>query len=74
MAEEEVHVRVWAVCLQEAHLAFNDSRCSDDTSFSKLDTHEGIVNGKANNLRMVEEVLRQKMISQQSGQASASAK
>ena len=35
---------------------------------------ENIVNGKANNLRMVEEVLRQKMISQQGGQASASAK
>lgn len=36
---------------------------------------EGIVNGKANNLRMVEEVLRQKMLSgQQGGEASGSAK
>lgn len=34
---------------------------------------ENIVNGKANNLRMVEEVLRQKMLSsgEQSGQASS---
>lgn len=36
---------------------------------------ENIVNGKGNNLRMVEEVLRQKVVAgQQSGQASASAK
>ena len=37
---------------------------------------ENIVNGKAQNLRMVEEVLRQKMIAggQQGGQASASAR
>ena len=36
---------------------------------------ENIVNGKANNLRMVEEVLRQKMLSsQQAGQATSSAK
>ncbi|KAF2486792.1 Prefoldin [Neohortaea acidophila] len=36
---------------------------------------ETIVNGKANNLRMVEEVLRQKMIAeQQPGQAGASGK
>ena len=36
---------------------------------------ENIVNGKGNNLRMVEEVLRQKVLaSQQSGQASSSAK
>jgi prefoldin alpha subunit len=34
---------------------------------------ENIVNGKANNLRMVEEVLRQKMLaSEQGSQASAS--
>ena len=36
---------------------------------------ENIVNGKANNLRMVEEVLRQKMLtSPQGGQVSAGAK
>lgn len=35
---------------------------------------ENIVNGKANNLRMVEEVLRQKMLTgQQGGQAAAGA-
>lgn len=36
---------------------------------------ESIVNGKANNLRVVEEVLRQKMLSgqQQGGQAAAGA-
>lgn len=35
---------------------------------------ENIVNGKANNLRMVEEVLRQKVLAQQQGgQASAGA-
>ena len=35
---------------------------------------ENIVNGKANNLRLVEEVLRQKMLAgQQGGQSSASA-
>lgn len=35
---------------------------------------ENIVNSKANNLRLVEEVLRQKMVAQQqSGQASAGA-
>ena len=35
---------------------------------------ENIVNGKANNLRMVEEVLRQKMLSgQQGGEASGAA-
>ena len=36
---------------------------------------ENIVNGKANNLRMVEEVLRQKMLaSPQSGEASGAGK
>lgn len=36
---------------------------------------ENIVNGKSNNLRMVEEVLKQKILaSQQAGQASSSAK
>jgi prefoldin alpha subunit len=34
---------------------------------------ENVVNGKANNLRVVEEVLRQKMLAQQSGQAAAGA-
>ncbi|TKA28662.1 hypothetical protein B0A50_02989 [Salinomyces thailandicus] len=35
---------------------------------------EGVVNGKANNLRMVEEVLRQKVLAgQQGGQAAAGA-
>jgi prefoldin alpha subunit len=35
---------------------------------------ENIVNGKASNLRMVEEVLRQKMLAQQSGPAGVAAK
>lgn len=34
---------------------------------------ENIVNGKANNLRMVEEVLRQKMLSEQQNGAAATA-
>lgn len=33
---------------------------------------ENVVNGKANNLRMVEEVLRQKMIAEQGAEAGAS--
>jgi prefoldin alpha subunit len=32
---------------------------------------ESIVNGKANNLRVVEEVLRQKVLAEQGGKASA---
>lgn len=35
---------------------------------------ENIVNGKAQNLRMVEEVLRQKMLAEQGGSGSAAAK
>lgn len=34
---------------------------------------ENVVNGKANNLRMIEEVLRQKMLVQQQGQAQQAA-
>ena len=48
-----------------------------DGAIASLDALENIVNGKANNLRMVEEVLRQKMLAEQQGQgaqASAGAK
>ena len=41
---------------------------------SNIKDLENIVNGKANNLRMVEEVLRQKMLSQPGGQASEGAR
>lgn len=34
---------------------------------------ENVVNGKANNLRMIEEVLRQKMLVEQQGQAQQAA-
>jgi len=34
---------------------------------------ENVVNGKANNLRVVEEILRQKMLTQQGGQQGAQA-